>query len=58
MLILSLDTGSATLRFGVFDPASATPPRESTVDRPAVDGARPWAAGPAVTEPPDVQSTG
>ena len=39
MHILSLNAGSATLKFGVFDPASATPLMESTIDRPTVDAA-------------------
>lgn len=39
MHILSLNAGSATLKFGVFDPASATPLIEATIDRPAVDAA-------------------
>jgi acetate kinase len=37
MRILSLNAGSATLKFGVFDPASSTPLMESTIDHPAVD---------------------
>ena len=39
MRILSLNAGSATLKFGVFDPASATPLMESTIDHPVVDAA-------------------
>lgn len=39
MHILSLNAGSATLKFGIFDPASATPLMESTIDHPAVDAA-------------------
>lgn len=39
MRILSLNAGSATLKFGVFDPTSATPILESTIDHPAVDAA-------------------
>lgn len=39
MRILSLNAGSATLKFGVFDPASAKPQMESTIDHPAVDAA-------------------
>jgi acetate kinase len=39
MLILSLNAGSATLKFGVFDPVSATPLMEATIERPAVDAA-------------------
>ncbi|MFZ5568745.1 MAG: acetate/propionate family kinase [Pseudomonadota bacterium] len=39
MRILSLNVGSATLKFGVFDPTSATPLMESTIDHPAVDAA-------------------
>jgi len=39
MHILSLNAGSATLKFGVFDPASATPLMEATIEHPAVDAA-------------------
>jgi acetate kinase len=39
MHILSLNAGSATLKFGVFDPVSATALMEATIDRPAVDAA-------------------
>ncbi len=39
MHILSLNAGSATLKFGVFDPVSATPLMEATIERPAVDAA-------------------
>ncbi len=39
MHILSLNAGSATLKFGVFDPASATTLMEATIERPAVDAA-------------------
>ena len=39
MHILSINAGSATLKFGVFDPASATPLMEATIDHPAVDAA-------------------
>lgn len=39
MRILSLNAGSATLKFGVFDPASASPLIEATIDHPAVDEA-------------------
>ncbi|MBI5716338.1 MAG: acetate/propionate family kinase [Burkholderiales bacterium] len=39
MRILSLNSGSATLKFGVFDPTLATPLMESTIDHPAVDAA-------------------
>lgn len=39
MRILSFNAGSATLKFGVFDPASATPLMESMIDLPAVDAA-------------------
>ena len=37
MHILAINAGSATLKFGVFDPASAMPVIESTIDHPAVD---------------------
>ena len=39
MHILSINAGSATLKFGVFDPASATPQMEATIGHPAVDAA-------------------
>ena len=39
MHILSLNAGSATLKFGIFDPVSATPLMAATIERPAVDGA-------------------
>ena len=39
MHILSLNAGSATLKFGIFDPDSATPLMEATIDHPAVDAA-------------------
>lgn len=39
MHILSLNAGSATLKFGVFNPASAVPLMEATIDHPAVDAA-------------------
>lgn len=39
MHILSLNAGSATLKFGVFDPVSATPLMEATIERAAVDAA-------------------
>jgi acetate kinase len=39
MHILSLNAGSATLKFGVFDPKSATPLMEAMIERPAVDAA-------------------
>lgn len=39
MRILSLNAGSATLKFGVFDLLFATPLMVSTIDHPAVDAA-------------------
>ena len=39
MHILSLNAGSATLKFGVFDPESATPLMEATIEHSAVDAA-------------------
>jgi acetate kinase len=39
MHILSLNAGSATLKFGIFDPASAAPLMDATIDRPTVDAA-------------------
>lgn len=39
MRILAFNAGSATLKFGVFEPASSAPVMESTIDHPAVDGA-------------------
>lgn len=39
MRILAFNAGSATLKFGVFAPASSAPVMESTIDHPAVDGA-------------------
>lgn len=39
MHILSLNAGSATLKFGIFDPVSATPLMEATIEHPAVDAA-------------------
>lgn len=39
MHILSLNAGSATLKFGVFNPASTVPLMEATIDYPAVDAA-------------------
>jgi acetate kinase len=39
MRILSLNAGSATLKFGVFDPTSTAAIVESTIDHPAVDAA-------------------
>jgi acetate kinase len=39
MHILSLNAGSATLKFGIFGPDSATPLMEATIDHPAVDAA-------------------
>ncbi len=37
MFILSVNAGSSTFKFGVYDLASAKPLLESTLDRPAVD---------------------
>lgn len=39
MRILSLNAGSATLKFGVFDAVSATPLMASTIDHPVIDAA-------------------
>jgi acetate kinase len=39
MHVLSLNAGSATLKFGVFDPVPATPLMEGTIEPPAVDAA-------------------